>query len=162
MLYATQGSIDAGCIALEKKWAINLSGGYHHASSSSGGGFCVYADITLCIKHLLQYHADKVKRIMIIDLDAHQGNGYEKDFLDNNDIFIVDFYNHYIYPNDVEAKRAISVDITIANRDDDEAYTTKLKKVIPEALNTFKPDFVVYNAGTDCLKNDPLGSIYHF
>ena len=162
MLLATQGSIDAGCLALEKKWAINIGGGFHHASGDSGGGFCVYADITLAVKHLRKYHGDRVQRVMIVDLDAHQGNGYEKDFLDDEQTFIVDFYNHYIFPNDIEAKRAISVDITIANRDDDDSYLGKLKKVMPEALNTFKPDFVVYNAGTDCLKNDPLGSFVFF
>jgi histone deacetylase 11 len=56
-------------MALEKGYAINLSGGY--ASSNSGGGFCVYADITLCADHLLKYHVETVKRIMVVDLDAH-------------------------------------------------------------------------------------------
>lgn len=159
MLFATQGSIDASCIALEKKWAINIGGGYHHASGNSGGGFCVFADITLTIQHLRNYHGDRVQRVMILDLDAHQGNGHEKDFLNDKQTFIVDFYNHYIYPNDIESKRAISVDISVAARDDDETYINKLKKVLPEAINTFKPDFLLYNAGTDCLQNDPLGSL---
>lgn len=162
MLYATQGSIDASCIALDKKWAINIGGGYHHASSNSGGGFCVYADITLAVRHLRQFHGDRVQKVMIIDLDAHQGNGHENDFVDDNQTFIIDFYNHYIYPNDIEAKRGISVDITVASRDEDEIYMNKLRKVIPESLNTFKPDFVIYNAGTDCLRNDPLGSMFHY
>ena len=147
-------------MALTKKWAINLSGGYHHASSFSGSGFCIYADITLTIKHLFKYHSDRVNKVMIIDLDAHQGNGHERDFNGDNNVFIIDFYNHYIYPGDTEAKRAISVDIAVNNRDDDEVYLQKVENVINECMEQFKPDFILYNAGTDCLQNDPLGSMH--
>lgn len=83
MLFATQGSIDGGCMALENGWAINLGGGFHHAMASSGGGFCVFPDITMTTKHLQMVHGDRVKKVTIIDLDAHQGNGYENDFLDD-------------------------------------------------------------------------------
>lgn len=93
MMYATQGTIDGTCIALEKGWAINLSGGYHHAQLNAGGGFCIYPDITLAVKNLLKYHNYIVNKIMIVDLDAHQGNGHENDFINNKDIFIVDAYN---------------------------------------------------------------------
>lgn len=68
MMRGTQGTIDATCIALEKGWAINLSGGYHHACTEYGGGFCIYPDITLAIRNLRKYHNEKVKRIMIVDL----------------------------------------------------------------------------------------------
>lgn len=68
MMYATQGTIDSSCIALEKGWAINLSGGYHHANLRSGGGFCIYPDITLAVRNLRKYHGDTIKRIMIVDL----------------------------------------------------------------------------------------------
>lgn len=60
---------------------MNLSGGYHHASFNSGGGFCVYPDISLMV-HYLRTRLNK-RRIMIIDLDAHQGNGYERDLVDD-------------------------------------------------------------------------------
>jgi histone deacetylase 11 len=55
-------------------WAVNLSGGFHHATKNFGGGFCIYPDITLIV-HYLRSRLNK-KRIMIVDLDAHQGNGY--------------------------------------------------------------------------------------
>jgi histone deacetylase 11 len=97
-------------MALKKKYCINLSGGYHHASSSAGGGFCIYADITLAAKHLIIHH--KIKKILILDLDAHQGNGYQHDFMDSTTVFIVDFYNHNIYPGDSAARRAINVDVS--------------------------------------------------
>jgi histone deacetylase 11 len=93
MLLATQGSIEAGCLALEHNWAINLSGGYHHATKSFGGGFCIYPDITLTIDHLRKHHSDRVNKVMIIDLDAHQGNGHERDFIKDGNTFILDCYN---------------------------------------------------------------------
>lgn len=68
MMMATQGTIDASCIAIEKGWAINLAGGYHHAHLNCGGGFCIYPDITLAVKNLKKYHNDIINKIMIIDL----------------------------------------------------------------------------------------------
>lgn len=88
--------------ALKLKWAINLSGGYHHASYEKGGGFCVYPDISLAIHYLKSRIG--LERFMIIDLDAHQGNGHERDHINRRDVFIVDAYNHNIYPGDEEAK----------------------------------------------------------
>jgi histone deacetylase 11 len=74
MLLACQGSIAAACLALELGWAVNLSGGFHHASYSEGGGFCIYPDISMVV-HYLQSRL-RIQKIMIIDLDAHQGNGF--------------------------------------------------------------------------------------
>ena len=96
---------------------MNLSGGFHHASTGGGGGFCIYPDITLIV-HYLRSRMDK-KKIMIIDLDAHQGNGYERDFLDDHGVYIIDFYNHSIYPNDTTAKKAISRDVAVGGKTHD-------------------------------------------
>ena len=78
-LRATEGTILAAISALKLKWAINLAGGYHHATCETGGGFCIYPDITFAV-HYLQT-GKGIKNIMIIDLDAHQGNGHERDHL---------------------------------------------------------------------------------
>ncbi|KAK9753372.1 Histone deacetylase domain [Popillia japonica] len=72
MRYQTGGSILAGKLALERGWAINIGGGFHHCSSDKGGGFCAYADITLLIKFLFNNFPQKVKNVIILDLDAHQ------------------------------------------------------------------------------------------
>jgi histone deacetylase 11 len=74
MLLGSEGTILASIAALKLGWAINLAGGYHHASCTKGGGFCIYPDITLAI-HYLQTRLN-VQKVMIIDLDAHQGNGH--------------------------------------------------------------------------------------
>jgi len=157
---ATQGTIDAGLLALLKGWAINLSGGYHNASFHDGGGFCVYADISMCINHLKRYHGEKVKKVMIIDLDAHQGNGHERDFMQDPDVLIIDAYNPNIFPYDFPARKAITVDIPVYATDNDERYLSKLETHIPPVVESFLPDFILYNAGTDILDGDPLGGLH--
>jgi histone deacetylase 11 len=127
MLYATEGTLIACEIANRMKWSINLSGGYHHASTSTGGGFCVFPDITLAV-HYIRTRMNKNK-IMIIDLDAHQGNGYERDFLKDDNVFIVDSYNPNIYPKDEVAKKAINLLLPVANYTSDEDYLTSLKRI---------------------------------
>jgi histone deacetylase 11 len=101
MCLGSAGSVDAAYLAMNKGWAINLSGGFHHATKYGGGGFCIYPDITFITQKLR--HVYGIKKIMIVDLDAHQGNGHERDHLGDEDIHIFDAYNHMIYPGDVDA-----------------------------------------------------------
>jgi len=97
---------------------------------------------------------------MIIDLDAHQGNGHERDYLgDSANTFILDFYNHGIYPRDHEAKPSISFSRDVNSRTRDSDYLSELKEIVAKSLESFKPEFVCYNAGTDCLEGDPLGNM---
>ena len=74
MLYATEGTILSIIIAKHLRWSINMSGGYHHASFDRGGGFCIYPDISLAVHYLRSRLG--VRKVMIIDCDAHQGNGF--------------------------------------------------------------------------------------
>lgn len=158
MRIQTGGSILAAKLAVERGWAINIGGGFHHCSGSKGGGFCAYADITLAIKFLFK-HIDVVSKAMIIDLDAHQGNGHEADFDKDEQVFIMDVYNAYIYPRDMKVKSAIKKNIELWHGTDDKTYLPLLRKHIPEALDNFKPDIIAYNAGTDVLEGDPLGNL---
>jgi histone deacetylase 11 len=105
LLYGTEGTILSALVAVDKGWSVNLSGGYHHASYNRAMGFCIYADISLCV-HYLRTRLN-MKRIMIIDLDAHQGNGHGSDALGDPDIYIIDAHNPEIFPGDTEAARAI-------------------------------------------------------
>jgi histone deacetylase 11 len=92
MCLGSVGSVDSAYLAMEKGWAINLSGGFHHARKDGGEGFCVYPDITMITHYLRKVY--NLKKIMIVDLDAHQGNGHERDHLDDKDTYILDAYNH--------------------------------------------------------------------
>lgn len=159
MRYQTGGSILAGKLALDRGWSINIGGGFHHCSASKGGGFCVYADITLLIHFLLYYFPKQVQRVMIVDLDAHQGNGYENDFKDNDSVYIMDVYNKWIYPKDLKAKQAIRKNVPLDYYIDDENYLRIVKKSLLDALKEFPPDLLVYNAGTDILAGDRLGGL---
>ncbi|KAK7082291.1 Histone deacetylase 11 [Halocaridina rubra] len=154
--YQTGGSVVAGKIAMEKGWCINIGGGFHHCSGNKGGGFCAYADITLTI-HFLRTHYDKVKRVMIIDLDAHQGNGHERDFMGCKDVYILDVYNKYIYPHDEYAKKAINRKVELFAFTGDHEYLEKVSTHVEGGLNECNPHAVVYNAGTDIMEGDSLG-----
>ncbi|GFG36953.1 hypothetical protein Cfor_12482 [Coptotermes formosanus] len=157
MRFQTGGSILAGKLALERGWAINLGGGFHHCSKDRGGGFCPYADITLLLQFLFHYEHRRVKSAMIVDLDAHQGNGYERDFSDHSNVYIFDMYNCGIYPRDKRAKAAIRRCVELTHFTEDNEYLHKVEENLEEALREFHPDILVYNAGTDVLDGDRLG-----
>ncbi|XP_009686457.2 histone deacetylase 11 isoform X3 [Struthio camelus] len=120
----TGGTIMAGKLAVDRGWAINVGGGFHHCSSDKGGGFCAYADITLAIKFLFE-RVQGVSKATIIDLDAHQGNGHERDFMDDHRVYIMDAYNRYIYPGDGFAKRAIKRKVELEWGTEDTEYLQK-------------------------------------
>ncbi|XP_044956358.1 histone deacetylase 2 isoform X3 [Hordeum vulgare subsp. vulgare] len=136
------GSILSAKLALERGWAINVGGGFHHCSAEEGGGFCAYGDISLCIQ--FAFVRLNISRVMIIDLDAHQGNGYEKDFANDGRVYILDMYNAGIYP------------FSGTETDD---YLDQLDKALKVAQTRFQPQLIIYNAGTDILDGDPLGNL---
>ncbi|XP_063094024.1 histone deacetylase 11 isoform X3 [Cavia porcellus] len=154
----TGGTIMAGKLAVERGWAINVGGGFHHCSSDRGGGFCAYADITLAIKFLFE-RMEGISRATIIDLDAHQGNGHERDFMGDKRVYIMDVYNRHIYPGDRFAKQAIRRKVELEWGTEDEEYLSKVERNVERALQEHLPDVVVYNAGTDILEGDRLGGL---
>jgi len=172
-LYATGGSILAAQLAakvfdkpsdaeFQGGFAINLGGGFHHASYDDGQGFCMFSDISMCIAHVNGLHKS-VKRFLVIDLDAHQGNGHETDKIEvfsktDIDIFTIDAYNHDVYPADRKAAKGIDVDIVVTDETTDEVYLADVAAGLEKAKN-FCPQFIIYNAGTDILEGDPLGGL---
>ncbi|CAM6118659.1 unnamed protein product [Calypogeia fissa] len=151
------GTVLAGKLAKERGWAINLGGGFHHCCGYRGGGFCVYADITLCIQFAFAQFS--ISKVMIIDLDAHQGNGHQRDFANDERVYILDMYNRDIYPFDTEAKRAINQPVEIRSGTSTENYLQRLEAELKSAKEAFHPDYILYNAGTDILDGDPLGRL---
>ncbi|XP_023635959.1 histone deacetylase 2 [Capsella rubella] len=149
------GTILAAKLATERGWAINIGGGFHHCTAERGGGFCAFADISLCI-HFAFLHL-RISRVMIIDLDAHQGNGHETDLGDDNRVYILDMYNPGIYPLDYSARRFIDQKVEVASGTTTEEYLRKLDEALEVASRNFQPELVIYNAGTDILDGDPLG-----
>ncbi|CAJ0929985.1 unnamed protein product [Ranitomeya imitator] len=143
-----------------ESWDLNLQscGGFHHCSGDKGGGFCAYADITLSIKFLFE-RLEGISKATIIDLDAHQGNGHARDFMDDKRVYIMDMYNRHIYPGDTLAKQAIKRRIELDWGTEDKEYLEKVETHVKGALNEVTPDVIIYNAGTDILDGDPLGGL---
>ncbi|XP_027991117.2 histone deacetylase 11 isoform X3 [Eptesicus fuscus] len=133
-------------------------GGFHHCSSDRGGGFCAYADITLAIKFLFE-RVEGISRATIVDLDAHQGNGHERDFMGDQRVYIMDVYNRHIYPGDRFAKQAIRRKVELEWGTEDDEYLDKVERNLKRALQEHPPDVMVYNAGTDILEGDRLGGL---
>jgi len=144
-------------------WSINLSGGYHHCSAREGGGFCAYGDISLAVLLLSAKHG--LQRVMIVDLDAHQGNGHENDKRNGVfraaavEVFILDMFNHRIYPRDHAAADVIDCAVRLESGTGDEEYLRLLRAHLAPSLQRFRPQAIIYNAGTDCLAGDRLGQL---
>ncbi|KAH7288458.1 hypothetical protein KP509_31G027100 [Ceratopteris richardii] len=96
---------------------------------------------------------------MIIDLDAHQGNGHERDFAGDKRVYILDIYNSDIYPQDFLARRAITQKVELRSGTTTSAYLHQLQEELKVAKSAFHPQLIIYNAGTDILAGDPLGGL---
>jgi histone deacetylase 11 len=151
MRYAAGGTILACRLALERGIAINLGGGYHHASTDGGGGFCVYADVPLAAKIL--HDEEKIGSLLVVDLDAHQGNGTASIFRNWPWARILDLYEEDVFPVPKEPEDyplAVGPGLT------GQKYIGMVVDALVEALDGVRPDLVVYNAGSDPFIHDPL------
>ncbi|MBF2005548.1 MAG: histone deacetylase [Chlorogloeopsis fritschii C42_A2020_084] len=163
MKWAVAGTIKAAYEALNCGIAVNLSGGYHHARKNSGEGFCVYSDIAIALKELKISRLQSQDKVLIIDLDAHQGNGLERIFLEDESVYIFDMYNKDIYPQDEYALRNLNLhQVPLKFSTDGKTYLSRLKDELPNFLDNLgssQPKIAFYNAGTDVYENDPLGGL---
>ena len=161
MRFATMGTVIAAQTALSMGIAINLSGGYHHASADRGEGFCVYADIAIAIAMLRQSAKIAVDdSIVIIDLDAHQGNGLARIFELDRSVHLLDMYNCEIYPQDSKAIARLDGNLPLASNTRSAEYLDKLQHYLPIFLAGIDcPKIAFYNAGTDIYEHDPLGRL---
>ncbi len=154
MRYATGGTVLACRLALEHGLAINLGGGFHHAMANSGAGFCVYADIPLAARIL--HDEGRVATVLVIDLDAHQGNGTAAVFRDWAWAFILDAYQDDLFPSRKEPEDyPIPMRRGVAGSE----YLAKVGQVLRHALDAVRPDLVIYNAGSDPFADDPLAGL---
>jgi histone deacetylase 11 len=151
MRLATGGTVLACRLALERGVAINLGGGYHHAASGWGGGFCVYADVPLAAKVL--HDEGKVERVLVVDLDAHQGNGTAAVFQGWPWASILDLYEEDIFPPKKEPE---DYPLPVSPGLSGGEYLEIVREALPVALDTVRPDLVIYNAGSDPFVDDPL------
>src|SRR6266478_1883255 len=154
MRWATGGTVLACRLALQRGLAINLGGGYHHASGKRGGGFCIYADAPLALLLLKQEH--QVQSVLVVDTDAHQGDGTADAIRDWPWAYILDLYEDKLFPR---RKAEEDMPVPLPSLIEGTTYLELLHEHLPMALNRFRPDFVLYNAGSDVLKTDPLAQL---
>lgn len=150
----TQGTID--CCHAAVKWgvALNVAGGTHHAFADRGEGFCLLNDFAVAANYLL--HHQLAERIMIIDLDVHQGNGTASIFNGDPRVFTFSMHGAHNYPFHKEAS---DLDIGLADGTGDEEYLAKLRITLPELLESFRPQFAFYLSGVDILATDKFGKL---
>ena len=150
---ATGGTVLATKLALNYGIACNTAGGSHHATSSEGAGFCIFNDVAVAAKYLTS--RGLANKILIIDLDVHQGNGNSEIFKNDNQVFTFSMHSKVNYP----AKKSVSdLDIELEENLEDREYIDILKNNL-KYLNEEEFDFVFYIAGVDIHYNDRLGKL---
>lgn len=153
-LMITQGTIDAALWALDHGAALNIAGGTHHAFAERGEGFCLLNDMAIAANYLLKKKLRS--KILIIDLDVHQGNGTAKLMENELRVFTFSMHGATNYPFHKEKS---DLDIGLQDGTSSETYLSILQNTLPDLLATVKPDFVFYLAGVDILSTDKFGKL---
>ena len=152
-LVATGGTVLASKLAINYGLACNTAGGSHHANFEGGAGYCVFNDVAVAAYYLLD--RGLAGRILIVDLDVHQGNGNSDIFKGNSNVFTFSMHSKSNYP----AKKSISdLDVELEDNLEDKLYLKTLKFYLNE-LNKENFDYVFYIAGVDIHHNDRLGKL---
>jgi acetoin utilization deacetylase AcuC-like enzyme len=135
--------------------AAQIAGGTHHAFPDHGEGFCVFNDIAIAARVALRDYA-QVRRILVLDLDVHQGNGVAAIFQGDSRVFTCSFHGHGNYPF---RKQKSDLDIEFEDNTDDTDYLQILEVWLPRIMAKHDPDLVFYQAGVDALAEDKLGRL---
>jgi acetoin utilization deacetylase AcuC-like enzyme len=148
------GTIKASKFALEHGVAMNIAGGTHHAYTNRGEAFCLLNDQAIGSRYL-QYK-DLAKKILIVDLDVHQGNGTAEIFQNDDSVFTFSMHGKNNYPF---KKEQSDLDIALENDTDDASYLKLLKNTLPKLIDEQEPDFIYYLCGVDVIASDKLGKL---
>ena len=152
-LVATGGTVLASKLAIKNGVACNTAGGSHHANFEGGAGYCVFNDVAVATQYLLD--RGLAGRVLIVDLDVHQGNGSADIFKNNKNVFTFSMHSKTNYP----AKKSISdLDVELEDNTEDAQYI-KILKFYLNQLNQENFDYVFYIAGVDIHFNDRLGKL---
>ena len=153
-LHIAQGTLDCARFALREGVALNIAGGTHHSFADRGEGFCVFNDIAIAANVLLQI--GEVQRVIVVDLDVHQGNGTAKLFEREPRVFTLSFHGDRNYPL---RKESSDLDVAFPDGTSDVVYLQKLREILPDLLTRFRPQLVFYLSGVDVLAADKLGRL---
>jgi acetoin utilization deacetylase AcuC-like enzyme len=146
-IIGTQKAFDTGI-------AFNIAGGTHHAYSDRGEAFCLLNDQAIAAQFLLNQNL--AKKVLIVDLDVHQGNGTAEIFQENPSVYTFSMHGKSNYPF---KKEVSDLDIALPDGTNDETYLKILSETLPQLFQKEKPDFIFYLAGVDILATDKLGKL---
>jgi acetoin utilization deacetylase AcuC-like enzyme len=152
-LRIAQGSVEGALYAQQHGIAFNVAGGTHHAGSNWGEGFCLLNDQAIAANYLLS--KGLASRILIIDLDVHQGNGTAEIFYGQPRVFTFSMHGEKNFPF---RKERSDLDIALEDGCEDDEFLTRLAIALKGLLRE-KPDFVFYLSGVDVLESDSLGKL---
>ena len=147
-------TLAAAKASLSERCAVNLAGGTHHAFRDHGEGFCCFNDAAVSTRVLQRDHG--VQRMLICDLDVHQGNGTASIFSGDKTVFTFSMHGARNYP---VRKELSTLDVDLDDGCDDETYMQKLRNHLPKILAEFRPDAMIYLAGADPYEGDRLGRL---
>ncbi|MFO7719378.1 MAG: histone deacetylase, partial [Gillisia sp.] len=148
------GTIKASEFALQYGIAMNIAGGTHHAYTNRGEAFCLLNDQAIAARYLQKNKL--AEKILIVDLDVHQGNGTAEIFADDPSVFTFSMHGKNNYPF---KKESSNLDIELPDGTGDIEYLEILKNTLPGLINNEAPDFIFYLSGVDILSTDKLGKL---
>ena len=148
------GTMKASEFAVQHGISMNIAGGTHHAFSNRGEAFCLLNDQAIGAKYLQNNHL--ATKILIVDLDVHQGNGTAEIFQNDETVFTFSMHGKSNYPFQKENS---DLDIALENNTNDAGYLEILKDILPQLIHQEKPDFIYYLCGVDVIESDKLGKL---
>ena len=137
--HIANGTLQCALFAQEYRIAMNVAGGTHHSFTDHGEGFCVFNDIAIASNHLLINNLSD--KILIIDLDVHQGNGTAQIFQNENRVFTFSMHGAKNYPT---KKEQSDLDIGLPDKTEDAFYLKTLRETLPYLIDQIEPDFIFY------------------
>lgn len=149
-----EGTRKCAELALTCKVAMNIAGGTHHAYSNRGEGFCLLNDQAIAAAWLIE--STHINRVLIIDLDVHQGNGTAEICRNRDDIYTFSMHGASNYPL---KKEQSNWDVALPDHISDAEYLYALENSLEQILQVFSPDFIFYQSGVDVLETDKLGRL---
>lgn len=150
--HIANGTLQCAYHAIQDGVSLNIAGGTHHSYADRGEGFCIFNDIAIASNELL--YEKVVNKILVIDLDVHQGNGTAKIFENEDRVFTFSMHGAHNYPL---RKEQSDWDIGLPDKTEDTAYLSILTDAIKTLFRKVKPDIIFYLSGVDVMKTDKLG-----
>ena len=149
-----QGTIESSLFSLESQISLNIAGGTHHAFSDRAEAFCILNDQSIAANYLIDRNL--CKKILILDLDVHQGNGTAEIFRNQPNVFTASFHGENNYPF---RKEKSDFDYGFKNNTSDNEYLRIIKYEVPKLIEKFEPNFIFYLSGVDIIEDDKLGKL---